>query len=92
MCVCVLFFIWSLFSDVVLSAFSSLAIISQRERERERAGCFTLIAFLLPWVSVSCVRPRGAVGWSVIRDCDISRSYSLGFGLFIFTYHESLNY
>ena len=42
------------------------------ERERERAGCFTFIVFLLTsgWSAVSF--PHGAVGWSVECNDDIS--------------------
>ena len=44
----------------------------------ERAGCLTLIVFLLPcgsWFSVSL--SRGAVDWPAVCDCGISWSYSL---------------
>ena len=48
--------------------------------EEKRAGCFTLIAFLIPcacWCSVSL--PYSAVGCSAVCDCGISLSYSLTF-------------
>ena len=48
----VFFCVGSSFCAVVLDVFSSLAIILLRERERERAGCFTLSAL---WLSVFCV-------------------------------------
>ena len=35
-------------------------------------------------VSVACVPYRGAMAWSVICDCGISMSLSLGFGLLNF--------
>ena len=41
----------------------------------ERAGCFTLIVFLLSCSSTCkylCVFPRSAVGWSMVCDCGIS--------------------
>ena len=40
----------------------------------ERAGCFTLCSYCLVAVHVSmlCVFPRSAVGWSMVCDCGIS--------------------
>ena len=70
-----------LFYDAILSVLSSLAIIWLRERERERE----LVVLL---EMCSCCRmnvfrpvsiPRGALGWSVIFDCDISWLYHLFF-------------
>ena len=48
----------------------------EREGERERAACFTFLPCdCLCYVAL----PRGAVGWFVVCDCDISSSYSLTF-------------
>ena len=49
-----------------------LAIILQRERERE------LVALHCVVTPCSMSLPDGAVGWSVVCDCGISWSYSLG--------------
>ena len=43
-----------------------------------RAGCFTLIVFLLACGS-SVSLPRGAMGWSAMCVCGISWSYSFTF-------------
>ena len=44
----------------------------------ERAGCFTLIVFLVSFdYYCSEALPRLAVGWSAVFDCGISWSYSL---------------
>ena len=53
--------------------------------EEERAGCFTLIVFLMfcdCWYSV--VLLPNAVGWYAVSNCAISRSYS-------FTYCDSIS-
>ena len=47
------------------------------EREREKAGCFTLIVFLLSCdYSCSLALPHDAVGWSAVYECGIFWSYS----------------
>ena len=43
----ILFCVWLLFCSAGLSVLSDFANVSLRKRERERAGCFTLIVFLL---------------------------------------------
>ena len=46
----------------------------------KRAGCLTYFVFLVSRDCYSSVAlPHGAVGWSVVCDCGISRSYSLAF-------------
>ena len=62
--------------------FSSFAIIFMRERERERAVCSALFAFL---VSCDCyvALSHEAFGLSAVCDCGISWSYSLVFFAFI---------
>ena len=52
---------------------SSFAIILMGKRERDRAGCFTLIVFLMSCgCKCSVALPLGAVGWSAVCDCGIS--------------------
>ena len=46
-------------------------------RKRERAGCFTLVLYLLSCGCWFSSLPHGGVGWSVV--CGISSSYSLIF-------------
>ena len=44
----------------------------------ERAGCFTLIVFLMSCdCSCSVSLPHNAVGWAVVYDCDVLWSYLL---------------
>ena len=50
---------------------------------KETAGCFTLIAFLYPWLLVFRVSFRGAVSWSAVCDCGICWSYSITFSYFV---------
>ena len=63
LCVVVLWFcICFLFCNAVISVLSSCATISLRKREREGAGCLTLIVFLSScgcWCPVSL--PRGTL-------------------------------
>ena len=57
----------------VLCVVSSFTIILLGNR----AGCFSFVVF---WMSCRCCRsltlPRGAMGWSLVCDCDISWWYS----------------
>ena len=66
---------WSLFCNAVFSVhLFSFVVISTRKR----AGCFTLIVFLLLrgcYCSVSL--PHCAIGWYVVCDCGIFRPCSL---------------
>ena len=44
----------------------------EREKERRRAGCFTLTVFLMSCDSqCSVVLPHGALGWTAVCDCGI---------------------
>ena len=50
--------------------------------KEERAGCFTLIVFLMSCDCLcSLTLPHGAVGWSAVCECGISLSYLLHFVL-----------
>ena len=65
------FCVWSLFCNILGVLFSA---------EKERAGCFILIVFLLScgcYFSVSL--PYSVLGLSSVCDCGISWSYSLTF-------------
>ena len=61
------------FCNAVLNVLSSFFTVE------ERAGCFTLIVFLLSSSGTCkcmlCVFPRSAVGWSIVCDCGISSVY-----------------
>ena len=69
-----------LFCGIVLNEFSSSA---------ERAGCFTLIVFLLSCGCQCFVSlPRCAIGWCVVCICCISWSYVLdSFSSSLFDFH-----
>ena len=55
----------------VVQLFVSLPVLQQFDGE-ERAGCF-----LVSCVCYCCVAlPHGAMVWSAVCDCNISRSYS----------------
>ena len=46
--------------------------------EEERAGCFTLIVFLMSCdIKCSIALPHSAMGWSEFCDCSISWTYFL---------------
>ena len=48
--------------------------------EEERTDCFALVLFRMScYYKCSMALPHGAVGWSAVCDCGISRSYSLTF-------------
>ena len=57
-------------------SFLVVLIILMEKRERERAGCFTLIVFLM---SCSATLPHGAMVLYTMCDSGISWSYSLTF-------------
>ena len=62
----------SLFCYALLCVHSSFAIILKKKRN--------LVALLMYcYYKCSVAFPHGAVGWSVVCDCGISRSYSLTF-------------
>ena len=51
----------------VLSILFNFAVVSLREKERERAGCFTLIVFLISRGCKNLVsKPHNAFGWSAV--------------------------
>ena len=65
------FCVWSMYYNVVVRVLSCFAIILLR------AGGFPLIEILLSYGYLCSVSlPRGAMGWSVVFDCGISRSCS----------------
>ena len=69
--------VWSLFCYAVLNFLSSFAVTMYLIGE-VRAGCFTLIVFLLLCGCLCSVSlPHGAVGWSAVCECGISWSYLL---------------
>ena len=62
---------------VILQSLILMGREREREREREsggeRAGCFTLIVFLMSCdLLCSADLPHGTMGWSAVCDCDIS--------------------
>ena len=66
-----------MFCCALLYNLSSFVIIMMGKK---RAGYFTLFVFLLSCdCNCSIALPHGGVGWSVVCDCCIARSYSLAF-------------
>ena len=62
----------------VLSSFADI-LMEEREGERERAGCFTFIVFLISCdFKCTVILPLLYRGWSAVCSCGISWSYSLG--------------
>ena len=59
---------------VLVLLFSTLCpLFCNNLGEKERAGCFTFIVFLLSCeCKCSVARPHSAVSWSVVCDCGIS--------------------
>ena len=69
---CLLMLPWCVESEGLvlglLSSFSFFHLV-----EEERAGCFAIIVFLLPCGCLCSVPlPHGAMGWSVVCECDFS--------------------
>ena len=68
---------WSLFWYALLHALSSFAIILTRKKE------LVVFACIVFWMSCYCkcsvALPQGAVFFSAVFDCGISRSYSFTF-------------
>ena len=69
----------SMFCCTLRYVYSSFAIIfmgkRERERQRERAGCFALFVFLVSLDGYVAL-PRGIMGMSAVCDRGISWSYS----------------
>ena len=55
---------------MLLSTLRSSSFANHRDGE-ERAGCFTLIVFLM-YCDCYVALPHGVVGWSAVCDCGIS--------------------
>ena len=63
----------------VIHYFVSVLFCNHLNGEK-RAGCFALTIFLMSYDSqCSVALTRGAVGWSAMCDCGISRSNSFAF-------------
>ena len=67
------------FCYALLCAHSSFAIILKLEEE-EKAGCLAIIVLqMYCYCKCSMALSHGAVGWSAVCDCCISKSSSLNF-------------
>ena len=65
-----------------LSLFCYAYFVSNHLKEEEKAGCFAIIVLqMYCYYKCSLALPCGAVGWSAVYDCGISRLYSLTFCL-----------
>ena len=73
------------FSQCLVMLYLVYNVVFNNLAEEERAGCFTLTAFLLTFgYKCSVSLPYSGVSWSALSNCGISDHTPLHFGHFLF--------